>query len=197
MRRVVSEGAALELLLLGEVVAVATESSFGLLADASNPRAVERLLRAKHRDSKGIGLIVPSVREWSHWVTEVPPEARLLAEKFWPGGLTIVLPAAHTVDTRLTHAGTIGVREAGPSAARRLARLSGLTLTATSANAPGQPPALDHASAERALPAVWVAVGRAPGGLPSTLVALDGGRARLIREGAVPQRALGQVVALD
>ncbi|MCB9586315.1 MAG: L-threonylcarbamoyladenylate synthase [Polyangiaceae bacterium] len=197
MRRVVGERAALELLLLGEVVAVATESSFGLLADANNPRAVDRLLKTKHRDNKGIGLIVPGLPQWAHWVHDVPETARLLAEKFWPGGLTIVLPAAHTVDTRLTHAGTIGVREAGPSAARRLAKLSGLTLTATSANPPGEPAALDHTSAEQALPGVWVVVGHAPGGLPSTLVALDEGRARLIREGAVPRQAVGQVVALD
>ncbi len=197
MLRVVSERAALELLRLGEVVAAATESSFGLLADASNARAVDRLFAAKHRESKGVGLIVPGARAWGRWVRDVPDEAHRLASQFWPGGLTIVLPAAHDVDTRLTHGGTIGVREAGPSAAQRLAQLSGLTLTATSANPPGQAPALDHASAERALSGVWVVIGRAPGGLPSTLVALDGGRARLIRDGAVPRQAVGQVVALD
>ncbi|MEZ4234104.1 MAG: L-threonylcarbamoyladenylate synthase [Polyangiaceae bacterium] len=197
MRRVVSERTALELLCLGEVVAVATESSFGLLADASNPRAVDRLFAAKHRESKGVGLIVPAFSAWERWVTEIPAHARLLAQRFWPGGLTIVLPAAHHVDTRLTQRGTIGVREAGPSAAARLARLSGLVLTATSANPPGAPAALDHVSAERALPGVWVAIGRAPGGLPSTLVALEGARGRLIREGAVARQAVGQVVALD
>lgn len=197
MRRLVSERDALELLRLGEVVAVATESSFGLLADASNPSAIDRLFAVKHRESKGVGLIIPSFGAWARWVTLVPDAARALAQRFWPGGLTVVLPAAHAVDTRLTQGGTIGVREAGPSAAQRLARLSGLTLTATSANPPGEAPALDHVSAERALDGVWVAIGRAPGGLPSTLVALDAGHARLIREGAVPAQAVGQVVALD
>jgi len=68
MRRLVNEAFAVELLRLGEVVAAATESSFGLFADAQNPRALDRLFAINPRQSKGVGLILPSRSAWSGWV---------------------------------------------------------------------------------------------------------------------------------
>ncbi len=197
MRRLVNEAAAVELLRLGEVVAAATESSFGLLADARNPRALDRLFACKPRQSGGVGLILPTFAAWSGWVEGVPHDARLLAEAFWPGALTLALPAQRHVDPRLCQAGTIAVRVAGACSAQRLAVASGLTLTATSANAPRAAPALDHASVVKDLPGAWAVYGHAPGGAPSALIGFQGGAARILRSGRITAQALGQVVPLD
>lgn len=197
MRRLINEAFAVELLRLGEVVAAATESSFALLADAQNPRALDRLFASKPRQAKGVGLILPSRAAWSGWVEGVPPQAGALADAFWPGALTLALPARAHVDPRLCQAGTIAVRVAGPSAAQRLAGVSGLALTATSANAPGAPPALDHRSIVKDLLGVWAVFGRAPGGAPSALIGFQGGSARILRSGRIAEEALRAVVPLD
>ncbi|MBX3181320.1 MAG: Sua5/YciO/YrdC/YwlC family protein [Polyangiaceae bacterium] len=186
--RLVDEALAAELLLLGEVVAAATESSFGLLADASSAAAVTRLLASKPRAQAGIGLILPDAAALPRWATEIPAAARALMER-WPGALTLVLPARAEVDPRLTRGGTLGVRVAGPSAAARLAQRTGLALTATSANPTGRPPALSAAAVARELPQVWAVYGRAPGGLPSTYVGFQGGAPVLLRAGRVPVTA--------
>jgi len=181
----------------GAVVAAATESFFGLLADATNPRALDALFSLKPRGSeRGVGLILAGRESWSSLVTDIPDAARALADAFWPGALTIALPARPEVDPRLTVGGTIAVRDAGPSPARELALELGRPLTATSANLPGEPPARRAVDVERAfVDAVQdgrlvVAPGESPGGAPSTLVALQAGRIVLVREGAVASAAL-------
>jgi tRNA threonylcarbamoyl adenosine modification protein (Sua5/YciO/YrdC/YwlC family) len=186
----------------GLVVAVATESSFGLFADATRPEALDTLLRVKPRGAeKGIPVVLPASNAWSLLVPEVPRVAQALAAACWPGALSIALPARPALDRRLTLDSSVAVRVAGESPAAVLARAFGRPLTATSANLPGEPPATTAEEVLRALgPAVdsgllLVVPGTSPGGLPSTLLSIDGARVRAVRSGRVPLARVREVLA--
>ena len=171
------------------VVAAATESFFGLLADATSVEAVDRLLELKPRGAeKGIPLLLPSLEVWRGLVTELPDLARRLAAEFWPGPLTIALPASSAVDPRALLDGRVAVRLPSRSPAAQVASLFGRPVTATSANPPGAAPARTDAEVVRAFPpndALWIWPGRAPGGEPSTVVVVAGERWEVVRAGAI------------
>jgi L-threonylcarbamoyladenylate synthase len=192
---------ALGVLADGGIVAAATETFFGLLADAARSTALDRVFSLKAREaSKGVALLLPSRDAWTALVTEVPPLAASLADAFWPGPLTIALAARPGLDARLQLDGTIAVRWPGPSDASRLAAAFGAPLTATSANMTGKPPAEASAEVEAMFSAaiargdVCVVSGRAPGGAPSTLVRVDGGHVRMLRQGQIRESDLAGVV---
>jgi len=185
----------------GHVVAAATETFFGLLADAKQSAAIDRILVLKGRDaSKGISLLLPSREAWGSVVTEVPALADLLANRFWPGPLTIALTAREDLDPRLTVDGRVAVRWAGDSVAARLAHAFGAPLTATSANLAGEPACTseqDVANAFRQAPGrdeLVIVPGLAPGGAPSTLVSITGERVTIVRPGQVSASELAAVV---
>lgn len=174
----------------GGVIAYPTETFYGLGALATDAAAVERLARAKGRpDGKPLPLLAGDLGAVEA-VAILDPASRRVAERLWPGPLTLVLaarpglPAAVTAGT-----GTVGIRVPGSEVARRLAAAAGGAIVSTSANPSGGAPpdragALDPALRAR-LDAVLDA-GPTPGGLPSTVAAVDGGQARLLRTGAVP-----------
>jgi L-threonylcarbamoyladenylate synthase len=185
----------------GSVVAIATESFFGLLADVTNPKALDALFSLKPRGAdKSVGLILPWPEAWPSLVADIPVAAHALGAALWPGPLSIALPAASGLDSRLAPSGTIAVRDPGPCPARELARKFGRPLTATSANQPGAPPATRDEQVRAAFSAgiadgrLLVAPGESPGGQPSTLVVVEGGSVRLLRSGAVPVAALSGVL---
>jgi L-threonylcarbamoyladenylate synthase len=192
---------ALAVLAEGRVVAIATETFFGLLADARRPDAIEHVFRLKGRDAaKGVALVLPDRAAWGALVTSIPPLAGALAGAFWPGPLTIALPAVPSVDARLVIDGTVAVRLPGPSDASRLTAAFGAPLTATSANLAGAPPA--RTDAEAAAPFadaiargdLFVVSGQAPGGAPSTLVRVDRERVKILRDGQITRADLAAVV---
>ena len=192
---------ALTVLARGGVVAVATETFYGLLADARSSEAIDRVFQLKGRDAaKGVALILPRRSAWRIVVTEIPPLADQLADAFWPGPLTIVLRAEYGLDERLQSDGTVGVRLPGPSDASRLAAAFNAPLTATSANLAGEPPSrrgkeVVAAFAEQVRRGeLFVASGESPGGAPSTLVRVDGERLKILREGQIPKSDLAAVV---
>jgi tRNA threonylcarbamoyl adenosine modification protein (Sua5/YciO/YrdC/YwlC family) len=191
----------LDVLTRGGVAALPTESFFGLLADAGRAAAIETLVSLKPRGAdKGMPLVLSSRDDWGALVGEIPTGAVALADTFWPGGLSIALRAAPSVDPRLLLDGRIAVRLPGASAARELTRLYGRPLTATSANLPGEPPATTPRAVELSFPralengmlAVWRDV--SPGGLPSTMVVFDDGRAWIARDGAVARERVAAVL---
>jgi L-threonylcarbamoyladenylate synthase len=188
-------------LVAGGVVAAPTETFYGLLADATNPRAVDTVLSLKPRDAgKGIGLLLPNRDSWSSVVAHIPPLAARLADEFWPGPLTIVLPAAANLDSRLTLGGAIGVRWGSASLATELAAAFSRPLTATSANPPGEPPAGLASDVEAAFgPQIAqgllrVIPGTSPGGLASTVATVSDAGVKIVRAGAVSAEALARVV---
>ena len=194
---------ALAALERGWVVAAATETLFGLLADATRGDALDRLRALKPRSAdKGWPVLLPTRSTWRSLVDGLPPLAERLADAFWPGPLTIALPAAPRVDARLTLDGRIAVRLPGPSPAADLARAFGRPLTATSANLPGLPSAVTSSDVRRVfgrIPAQELSIldGRAPGGAPSTVVVVERASFLVVRSGRIGPAELAAATGLD
>lgn len=183
----------------GQIVAVRTDTLYGLLADAANEAALRRVFRAKGRpDSKPILLLVDSDAQLARLVRRFPPEFSALASAFWPGPLTMVLPAKSNVSTLVTAGtGTVAVRLPNSRLVRSLARLTGRTLTGTSANLSGRAGAR---SADEVVSQLRYRVplvldsGRVSKSDPSTIVDLTGDGPRILRPGWVSQAAIESVL---
>jgi L-threonylcarbamoyladenylate synthase len=174
----------------GGIVAYPTETFYGLGALARDAAAVDRLARAKGRpDGKPLPVLAAD-RAQAEEVAVLGEDGARLADRFWPGPLTLVLPARPGLAPAVTAGtGTVGVRVAGSDVARALAAEAGGAIVSTSANEAGEPPPArveDLSAALRARLDAVLDAGPAPGGLPSTVVALGAGAVRLVREGAVP-----------
>jgi L-threonylcarbamoyladenylate synthase len=181
--------AAAAILRRGGLVAYPTETFYGLGALARDAAAVDRLALAKGRpEGKPLPLLAADRAQVDELAVLSPAAARL-ADAFWPGPLTLVARARPGLAAGI-HAGTgtVGVRIPGSEVARALAHAAGGAIVSTSANLSGEaPPARPEEIAPglRALAHVLDG-GAAPGGLPSTVVAVDADGVRLVREGAVP-----------
>lgn len=181
----------------GGVVAIPTESSYGLGASPFYTSALERLRQLKGRsDDKPILVLIADSAQLDLLVREIPPAARLLMETFWPGPLTIVLPARASLPPALT-AGTesVGIRCTAYAPLANLLRVTG-PLTGTSANRSGDPPAQTAQTVQTLLGRGIAAIldaGTASGGPPSTVVDARG-PVTLIREGPVTRAALMAVL---
>lgn len=120
----------------GGIVAFPTETVYGLGAAAHHEAAVERLKRVKGRPTgKPFSFLLPAPADLHQLVDHVPPKARVLMDRYWPGPLTLVLPV-HPNSPR-----TIGVRVPASLVAQQLIRLAGVQVLAPSANPHGTPPA--------------------------------------------------------
>jgi L-threonylcarbamoyladenylate synthase len=175
----------------GGVVACATETLFGLLADALDEAAVERVCALKGRDpGQPIAVLLPDAAALARVAQTVPERVRRLAERYWPGPLTLLVPAHPGLPGALTKQGKIGVRVPGPSPALELVRAFGGPLTATSANRSGEPAARTLAEVDAAFPSGLAGrvVLPAPGGLPSSVIDVTGAEPVVIRAGAITLR---------
>lgn len=175
----------------GGIVVYPTETFYGLGSLASRPDALARLAAAKLRPPwKPLPLVAADVAQVGEVASLASPLARRLAERFWPGPLTLVLPAVARLDETLTGGtGTIAVRIPGSEIARALAARAGGSLVSTSANLSGDPPPTRIAELSPDLLARVDAVldgGATPGGLPSTVVSVLTGAPELVRAGSVP-----------
>jgi L-threonylcarbamoyladenylate synthase len=193
-------GEALKALAAGEAIVYPTETFYALGVDALSPEALERLFAIKGREpGKPVALIAADAAMAFAVAREVPAPARLLAEAFWPGPLTLVLPARDGIPAALIGAdGGVGVRVSSHPVARALAAgLRGL-LTATSANLAGEPPAVEPEVARGVLGGkvkVFVENGKLAGGPPSTVVAVGRAGMRVLRAGAVSEGQLAAALA--
>jgi L-threonylcarbamoyladenylate synthase len=133
----------LSFLRKGGVIAFPTDTAYGLGADPFNESAVREIFEIKRRpETKPILLLVNSI-PMAETVAKLPPQALTLAARFWPGPLTMILPAAATVPDLLTAGtGSIGVRLPQSPFAQRLLAALGHPITATSANLTGNPAAV-------------------------------------------------------
>jgi L-threonylcarbamoyladenylate synthase len=179
-------------IMRGEVIAYPTETFYGLGADPSNAAAIERIYAIKgRRAGEALPLIAQDVDVLVELGAPLPRLARQLAETFWPGALTLVLPiASGRFPEALTAGGsTIAVRVPNHPVARAIASIAGGLVTSTSANRSGQPPVSTADEVTAALGdeiAVLVDGGATPGGAPSTIVDVTSETPRLIRAGVVP-----------
>ena len=173
-------------LRVGGVVACATETLFGLLADARSDAAVQQVIALKRRGGEPIALIAPDLASVEALALELSSEARALAARHWPGPLTLVVRARPGLPAALLRDGTVGVRIPGQSDALTLVRAFGGALTATSCNVSGQPAARSDAEARAYFTeGLHIVPGVAPGGAPSTIVDVTGALPRVLRQGAV------------
>jgi L-threonylcarbamoyladenylate synthase len=177
-----------ELLRAGRVIACPTETLMGLLADAGNPHAVQRVYELKGRPAgEPLPLIVPSVEVAMRLVRDLPAVAVELATRYWPGPLTLLMHAQSHLPARLVKDGKVAVRVPGPSPALELVTAFGAALTATSANPSGKPPLSTEVELRAAFGDRLAAVvpGTVPGGLPSTIVDVSSGEPVVRRQGAL------------
>jgi len=181
----------------GALVVLPTDTVYGVGADAFDPEAVAALLAAKGRGRhQPPPVLVGGLRTLDGLARDVSAEARALAARFWPGGLTIILDAQPSLawDLGDTH-GTVALRQPDHPAALALLQRTG-PLAVSSANLSGRPPATTAAEAHEQLGtavAVYLDGGTAPGGVASTIVDATSGRLRLVRSGAIPIEALREV----
>ena len=178
------------LILAGEIVAVPTDTLYGLAADPFSTDAVARVFAAKGRAAeRALALIAADIAQIEDRLGPLSPEARRLADAFWPGPLTLLVPRPATMPDAVTGGlAQVGVRVPAHAVARGLCRVSARPLTATSANPSGAPAPADPGDVARTLNesvALLLDAGPAPGGPPSTIVDVSGGTVRLVRPGAV------------
>ena len=182
---------AASLILEGQPVAIATETVYGLAADATSPAAVARVYEAKGRP--GFNPLIVHVPDLAaaERIGEFDDQARVLARQHWPGPLTLVLPLrSGSGIAPLVTAGlpTIALRVPAHPAMQALLRASGRPLAAPSANSSGgiSPTRASHVltSLKGRIPLI-VDAGPSKGGIESTIIALTAGQLRLLRSGLV------------
>ena len=185
---------AARLVRAGGLIIYPTDTVYGLGCDPLNTRAVERAFRAKGRGFDKPMPVLASGLEQAMRIAEFSPQALRLAEVFWPGPLTLVLPRRPVLpDAVSCGRPSVGVRVPGHDFALRLIEACGGLLIGTSANRSGHPPPRTAQEAISKLGDVVDLVidgGPAPLGIPSTVVDLTGPEPVVLREGAISSEHL-------
>ncbi|MBF0460345.1 MAG: threonylcarbamoyl-AMP synthase [Magnetococcales bacterium] len=186
-------------LAAGQVIAHPTETVFGLAADPFHPVAVQHLLCLKGRlASKGFIVLIPDRQGLDRLILPPVPLARRLMDHFWPGPLTLVLPARPDLPAEVTGGGGwLAVRQSSSPLVAALLHAWQGPLISTSANPTGQPPARSAVEVHRhwgAAIAVVLAGATPVEAQPSTLLQVEGERVQLLRAGAVAEEAWRAVV---
>ncbi|MGD9032433.1 MAG: L-threonylcarbamoyladenylate synthase [Desulfobacteraceae bacterium] len=186
---------AAESILSGGVVAIPTESFYGLAVNPTDIKAINRLFDVKkRRDDQPILILIPSVEHLDQYVIHVPEIARQLMNDFWPGGLTLIFEAKPNLPQELTAGtGKIGVRLSSHPLPTALAQAVDGPITGTSANISGQPAC---SSAKEVLQNLGEEVdlildgGETAGGKGSTVLDVSVDPPVLVREGMVSREQI-------
>ena len=181
---------AVAVLRSGGVIAFPTDTVYGLGAHGFLASAIDKLYTLKRRErQKAIALLLASVEDVQSVAVQVPEITWRLAERFWPGPVTLVLPkAASVLDVLTAGSETVAVRIPAHDVALQLIAALGAPLAATSANLSGQPEAVTAGQVREIFGDQVQFVldgGRCPGGVPSTVVDLTVTPAQIRRRGAV------------
>lgn len=184
---------ALDVLNKGGLVAFPTDTVYGLGALALDGSAVESIYVAKDRPlEKAIPVLLGDAPDLEKVGRDVPDVAYRLADRFWPGPLTIVIPKAPTLPESVSATFTVGVRVPDHGVARALLRAAG-PMAVTSANISGQP---SPSTAEEVFAQLGGRIdliidgGSTPGGVPSTVIDCTGSDLQLLREGPISLEAI-------
>jgi L-threonylcarbamoyladenylate synthase len=174
----------------GDVIVFPTETLYGLGADALNAAAVERVFVLKGRNPQNpIPILVADEEMLKRLVAEISPTARRLMKLFWPGPLTLVLPARNNLAGPLINRdGAVGVRISSHPLAARLVSSLGRPVTATSANPSGEMAARTAAQAFHYFSTkveVFLDGGQLPSHKGSTVAEVTGDKVTIIREGDI------------
>jgi L-threonylcarbamoyladenylate synthase len=179
----------------GELVVFPTETFYGIAADPFSMIALEKLFGVKGRDpQKPVALIAADAPMALSIAAEVSPLAKILADSFWPGPLTIVMPARAGFPPQLIGPdGGVGIRVSPHPVALALSAGLGRPITASSANRSGQDPATTVDTARKSLGdrvKVFVDGGTLQASAPSTVISCDATGYRIIRAGAIDAKQI-------
>jgi len=194
----------------GELVVLPTDTVYGVAADAFNPKAVNRLLAAKGRGRQSPPpVLIPGIPTLDALAETVPDEVRALVAAFWPGGLTVILPARASLNWDLGEtAGTVALRMPSNRVVLEILSETG-PLAVSSANLTGEPAAMTAQEAQRMLGdsvSIYLDDGEAGGDYPasdaatgSTIVDATGlllpeGKLRIVRSGVISDEAVREIV---
>lgn len=182
----------------GQLVVMPTDTVYGVGADAFDPEAVQRLLDAKGRGRQmPPPVLVAKPATMQALATDIAPYAQALAERFWPGPLTIVCEQQSSLQWDLGETnGTVALRMPDHPVALAILERTG-PLAVSSANTTGSPAAVTAHEARDMLGsrvAVYVDAGEAPGGVASTILDCTGPRPQLLRMGALSVEVLNEVL---
>ena len=187
-------------ILDGNLIALPTETFYALSADLYNLRAVERIFQIKGRpDWKALLVLIDSVDQAEVISDNIPPVFYEIAARYWPGPLTLILPAAKRVPLKVTGGtGTVGMRIPNQPFTRSVIDRVRLPIIGTSANLSGHP---SCSTAEDVLSQLGgkielvVDAGDSPGTAASTVLDLTSKPARVVREGAIPNEVLAEYLS--
>jgi L-threonylcarbamoyladenylate synthase len=182
-----------------------TDTVYGIAADAFNPTAVQRLIDAKGRTRQSPPpVLIPGIPTLDALAESVPDEVRELVATYWPGALTVILPAQSSLAWDLGETrGTVALRMPANRIALELLSETG-PLAVSSANLTGQPAATTAAEAEAMLgDSVSIYLDGGPGGtvastiVDATALGLPEGKLRIVREGAIPSEDLRALLGAE
>jgi tRNA threonylcarbamoyl adenosine modification protein (Sua5/YciO/YrdC/YwlC family) len=175
----------------GRVIAIPTDTYYGLSTDPFNLAAIERVFQVKGRaENKALPILVNSVEQAVSLMRDVPDAFLTLATKFWPGPLTLVVEATHRLPLKVTgNSGRVALRWADSRIATALIEAVGGPITGTSANLSGHASCTNAEQITQQLGkslALVLDAGDTGGTLASTIVRINGDEWTIVREGALP-----------
>lgn len=193
----ISPAEAIKLLQRGDVVAIPTETVYGLAADARNESAIAKIYATKQRPANNPLIVhIASAAKVTEWASEFPRLAQQLAQAFWPGPLTLVLPARAEV-SQIVRAGepTVALRVPAHPVALALLNDSGLGLAAPSANKYTQlsPTTAEHVASGLGDDIPVLEGGPCQVGIESTIVSVHGDEWQLLRPGMIEAAAIATI----
>ena len=182
---------AAEFLQRGRVVAVPTDTVYGLAVDPYNLSAVEAIFRVKGRpESRALPILVNSIEQASLLSREIPANFLRLAEEFWPGALTIVVDASRRLPLKVTgNTGRVALRWPRSTVISKLIEEFNAPITGTSANISGRPSCTSGAEVMEQLGArlpLILDAGEVGSAVASTIVVLRDDSWKVVREGVIP-----------
>jgi len=175
----------------GGLVAMPTDTLYGLAVDPFSSSAISRLFAVKGRGAeRAVALVAADISQVVEHIGPLPPIVRRLALAYWPGPLTLLMPRPSLLPAELTGGSDrVGVRVPANVVAQELCRASRRELTATSANVSGQPATDDPEVVARVFADsdvdLLLDAGKTAGGPPSTIVDVVNGSLHLVRPGAI------------
>ncbi len=194
---------AAEKIRAGEVLGIPTDTYYGLAVDPFNLHAVDRVYEIKTRSRhKPLSLLIESVDQAADLAWPVPETFYLLARRFWPGPLTIIVKADPRLPLKVTaNTGHVALRVPAAEVPLAIIRSAGLPITATSANLHGEAECTSAMEVRDQLGdclSIIVDGGRSPGVMPSTIIDLTGdGGWRLLRHGAIPEEQIVELLGRE
>jgi L-threonylcarbamoyladenylate synthase len=183
-----------KILQRGGVIAFPTDTVYGLGADAFNPTAVGRIYEIKNRPKhRQLPVLIVDVEKLTTLADPIPEIVFFLAKRFWPGGLTLVLPKADSLPSYLASGPTIAVRVPNHPVCLAIIQHLGNPIIGTSANISGQPAALTAEEVEQQLGGkidFIINGGKCPGGKESTVVDVTHESPMILRQGIIPSHEI-------